>query len=130
MFRSRRSFLRSATPYLLLLPGLLWLVVFFAAPSLQMFLYSVSTGSVDTGYHVTWSFGAFERIPKEFGRQFTSASTSVIFLTLAAGSILYVVIQLLDVARKSGRKELLYWGVLLGLAAGFVTDMVVTAGGG
>src|SRR5262245_60959019 len=64
------------------------------------------------------------------GRQFTSEAMSVIFLTLAAGSILYVVIQLLGVAHKNGRKELLYWGVLLGLAAGFVTDMVVTAGGG
>jgi zinc transporter, ZIP family len=63
------------------------------------------------------------------GRQFTSAAVSVIFLTLAAGSILYVVIQLLGVAHKSGRKDPLYWGVLLGLAAGFVTDMVVTAGG-
>jgi len=63
------------------------------------------------------------------GRQFTSAAMSVIFLTLAAGSILYVVIQLLGVAHKSGRKDLMYWGVLLGLAAGFVTDMVVTAGG-
>ncbi|HSR84289.1 MAG TPA: ZIP family metal transporter [Streptosporangiaceae bacterium] len=63
------------------------------------------------------------------GRQFTSQAMSVIFLTLAAGSILYVVIQLLGVAHKNGRKELLYWGVLLGLAAGFVTDMVVTAGG-
>ena len=63
------------------------------------------------------------------GRQFTSAAMSVIFLTLAAGSILYVVIQLLGVAHKSGRKVLLHWGVLLGLAAGFLTDMVVTAGG-
>jgi zinc transporter, ZIP family len=63
------------------------------------------------------------------GRQFTSDAMSVIFLTLAAGSILYVVIQLLGVAHKNGRKELLYWGVLFGLAAGFVTDMVVTAGG-
>jgi ZIP family zinc transporter len=63
------------------------------------------------------------------GRQFTSAALSVIFLTLAAGSILYVVIQLLGVAHKSGRKELLYWGVLLGLAAGFATDMIVTAAG-
>jgi ZIP family zinc transporter len=63
------------------------------------------------------------------GRQFTSAAVSVIFLTLAAGSILYVVIQLLGVAHKSARKDLLYWGVLLGLAAGFITDMVVTAGG-
>jgi zinc transporter, ZIP family len=63
------------------------------------------------------------------GRQFTSAAMSVIFLTLAAGSILYVVIQLLGVAYKYGRKEILYRGVLLGLIAGFVTDMVVTAGG-
>jgi len=63
------------------------------------------------------------------GRQFTSDAMSVIFLTLAAGSILYVVIQLFGVAYKNGRKELIYWGVLLGLCAGFVTDMVVTAGG-
>jgi zinc transporter, ZIP family len=63
------------------------------------------------------------------GRQFTSAAMSVVFLTLAAGSILYVVIQLLGVAHKSGHKDLLYRGVLLGLAAGFLTDMVVTAGG-
>jgi ZIP family zinc transporter len=63
------------------------------------------------------------------GRQFTSAAVSVVFLTLAAGSILYVVIQLLGVAHRAGRKELLCWGVLLGLVAGFVTDMVVTAGG-
>ena len=63
------------------------------------------------------------------GRQFTSDAMSVIFLTLAAGSILYVVIQLLGVAHKTKRKDLLYWGVLLGLAAGFLTDMVVTAGG-
>jgi zinc transporter, ZIP family len=63
------------------------------------------------------------------GRQFTSDAMSVIFLTLAAGSILYVVIQLLGVAHKNGKKELIYWGVLLGLSAGFVTDMVVTAGG-
>jgi hypothetical protein len=34
------------------------------------------------------------------------------------------------VALKGKRKDYLYWGVLLGLAAGFVTDMIVTAGGG
>ena len=63
------------------------------------------------------------------GRQFTSDAMSVIFPTLAAGSILYVVIQLLRVAYKNGHKELIYWGVLAGPTAGFVTDMVVTAGG-
>lgn len=63
------------------------------------------------------------------GRQFTSDALSVVFLTLAAGSILYVVIQLLGVAEKVGRSELLIWGVFLGLVAGFVTDMVVSAAG-
>jgi ZIP family zinc transporter len=63
------------------------------------------------------------------GHQYTSDTLSVVFLTLAAGSMLYVVIQLLGVAHRSERRVLLYWGVLAGLAAGFVTDMVVTAGG-
>jgi ZIP family zinc transporter len=64
------------------------------------------------------------------GHQFTSDAVSVAFLTLAAGSILYVVIQLLGVAHRVGRRELLIWGVFLGLVAGFVTDMVVSAAGG
>jgi ZIP family zinc transporter len=63
------------------------------------------------------------------GRQFTSAATSVAFLSLAAGSILYVVVQLFAVALRFERRSLLYWGLLVGLAAGFLTDMVVTAGG-
>jgi ZIP family zinc transporter len=63
------------------------------------------------------------------GRQFTSDALSVAFLTLAAGSILYVVIQLFGVAHKVRRHQLLIWGVFLGLTAGFVTDMIVTAAG-
>jgi ZIP family zinc transporter len=63
------------------------------------------------------------------GHAVTNEALSVAFLTLAGGSILYVVVQLLGVAGKAGRKDLLGWGLLLGLAAGFVTDMVVTAAG-
>ena len=73
--------------------------------------------------------GAPTFVGTALGHQFTSDALSVAFLTLAAGSILYVVIQLIGVAQKIGRPELLVWGVLLGLVAGFVTDMVVTAGG-
>jgi ZIP family zinc transporter len=63
------------------------------------------------------------------GHSFTNEALSVVFLTLAAGSILYVVIQLLAVAQKAGRKEILAWGLLAGLMAGFITDMIVTAAG-
>ena len=62
------------------------------------------------------------------GRQFTSEAVSVVFLALAAGSILYVIIQLLGIAHR-GRKDYLYWGVLIGLFAGFLTDMIVTGAG-
>ena len=63
------------------------------------------------------------------GRKFTSDALSVVFLTLAAGSILYVVLQLVGIAHKAGRPRGLVWGVFTGLALGFVTDMIVTAGG-
>ena len=63
------------------------------------------------------------------GQAFTSQAVSVLFLSLAAGSILYVIIQLVGVALRSGHKEMLYWGVFLGLVTGFATDFVVTAAG-
>src|SRR3954452_1413176 len=64
------------------------------------------------------------------GQSFTSDAVSVLFLALAAGSILYVVVQLIGVALRSGFKEMLYWGIFLGVIAGFATDFVVEAAGG
>ena len=63
------------------------------------------------------------------GHGFTSDAVSVLFLTLAAGSILYVVIQLLGVASKLAKPNLLAYGLLVGLFAGFATDAIVTAAG-
>ena len=63
------------------------------------------------------------------GQSFVNAAVSVGFLGLAAGSILYVVIQLLDIARTLGRRELSCWGLLLGLFLGFATDFVIVAAG-
>jgi ZIP family zinc transporter len=63
------------------------------------------------------------------GHNFTSESVSVIFLTLAAGSIVYVIAQLLGIAAKSKRNDLLAYGLLLGMLAGFATDAIVTAAG-
>jgi ZIP family zinc transporter len=63
------------------------------------------------------------------GHGFTSDAVSVVFLSLAAGSIIYVVLQLVGVASRSRRMDVLALGVLLGLLAGFLTDAIVTAGG-
>jgi ZIP family zinc transporter len=63
------------------------------------------------------------------GHGFTSEQLSVLFLTLAAGSILYVVVQLLGVAARAKRMDLVCLGLLLGLLAGFATDAIVTAAG-
>jgi len=63
------------------------------------------------------------------GHGFASEALSVVFLTLAAGSIVYVVIQLVNVAAKARRPDLLAYGVLLGLFAGFLTDGIVVAAG-
>ncbi|HZX97878.1 MAG TPA: hypothetical protein VFE92_00040 [Dermatophilaceae bacterium] len=48
---------------------------------------------------------------------------------MAAGSILYVIIELLGVAVKTRRPDLLAYGLLIGMIAGFATDAIVTAAG-
>jgi ZIP family zinc transporter len=53
----------------------------------------------------------------------------VVFLTLAAGSIMYVIAQLLGIAGRARRMDLVSYGLLVGLLAGFVTDGIVTAAG-
>ncbi len=63
------------------------------------------------------------------GHSYTSEPVSVVFLTLAAGSMLYVVTQLIGVAAKAKRQDLLAYGLLIGLLAGFITDGIVTAAG-
>lgn len=63
------------------------------------------------------------------GQSFVNDTVSVAFLALAAGSILYVIVQLLKVAQNFRRPELSYWGVFLGLLFGFVTDFIIVAAG-
>lgn len=63
------------------------------------------------------------------GQHFVSDTLSIAFLALAAGSILYVVIELLAVGRKLNLKVVTTWGIFLGVAAGFLTDAIVTAAG-
>jgi len=59
------------------------------------------------------------------GQSFQNETVFAAFLALAAGSILYVVIELLAVARKLGHKDMTTWGILAGLVLGFATDFIL-----
>lgn len=63
------------------------------------------------------------------GQSYVNETLNMAFLALAAGSILYVVVQLLYVSFKLAQKEMLMWGLLVGLILGFGTDLVLVAAG-
>jgi ZIP family zinc transporter len=63
------------------------------------------------------------------GQAYVSEWLDVAFLALAAGSILYVIVALLQVAARLGHKEMLMWGLFAGLVLGFGTDFVLVAAG-
>ena len=63
------------------------------------------------------------------GQRFTNDVVSVAFLGVAAGSILFVIIELLAVTRKSGLKTIAAWGLYAGLVLGCVTDAIISAAG-
>ena len=85
----------------------------------------------------SWSFlavlgligGAPTFLGTLIGQSFVNETLDMAFLALAAGSILYVVVQLLHVGFKLAQKEMLMWGLLAGVVLGFATDLVIVAAG-
>jgi len=85
----------------------------------------------------SWSFlallgligGAPTFLGTVVGQVWVSESVSILFFALAAGSILYVVMELLNVGRVLTSKVIVTWGVLLGLVLGFATDFILKASG-
>jgi zinc transporter, ZIP family len=63
------------------------------------------------------------------GQAWVSEPLSIVFFSLAAGSILYVVMQLVLVNRKFDFPVLVAWMVFAGVALGFATDFVIDAAG-
>jgi spermidine/putrescine transport system permease protein len=69
----RRPSRRQVAPYVLLAPGMLWLTLFFVLPNIQMFLMSLSEGSVRQGYELTWAWSNYTDSIAHFQRQFTNS---------------------------------------------------------
>jgi spermidine/putrescine transport system permease protein len=84
-FRARFA---RVVPYLLLAPGLFWLVVFYVIPAIQMFTYSVSTGTLEDGFVMTLAPDAYVTAINQFGKQFLNSilyGGAATILTLVIG---------------------------------------------
>ena len=83
---SWRRRLYALAPYLLLAPGLLWLFYFFIWPAAQMFLMSISTGTLDNGFRITGTvkpyIDALTKFPTQWGNSllYGGISTTLDFL--------------------------------------------------
>jgi spermidine/putrescine transport system permease protein len=82
-------------PYLLLLPGLGFLAVFFLVPLVIMWLESLKTGTIDTGFTLTWEFSnytdALSDYNEQFLRSFEYAGLATLFALLIGYPLAYVI---------------------------------------
>jgi spermidine/putrescine transport system permease protein len=86
---------KAALPYLLLLPGLGWLALFFAVPLVIMFLESLKTGTIDTGFQLTWEWSnysdALKNYDEQFVRSFQYAGLATLLSLLIGYPLAYVI---------------------------------------
>ena len=57
-------------PLALLLPGLAWLIIFFALPLYYQGKISLETGSIFNGFHFNWHFATYTDAWSNYGTQF------------------------------------------------------------
>jgi len=63
------------------------------------------------------------------GSLWVSELTYVLFLSLAAGALVYVTLLMYNAARRQSSNDLIMVGIFIGLLAGFLTDLLVSLGG-
>jgi spermidine/putrescine transport system permease protein len=113
---------RRLVPYGLLGPGLLWLVLFFVVPMLFMAWFSLSSGSLESGWSLTWAFSnytdAISNYSTQFGRSFLYAGAATILCLLLGYPLAYAI------AFKGGRwRNLMLFAVI---APFFTTYLIRT----
>ena len=107
-------------PYGLLGPGLLWLFLFFVLPMVFMAWFSVSSGSLEAGWSLTWTFSnytdAISNYTTQFGRSFLYAGAATVFCLLLGYPLAYAI------AFKAGRWQNL---MLFAVIAPFFTTYLI-----
>ena len=113
---------KGLTPYLLLLPGIAWLAVFFLVPLGFLGYQSLESGSFETGYSFTWEFSnywdAISTYNEQLIRSFLYAGIATVIALLVAYPLVYWI------AFRGGRWKNLF--LILIVAPLFVTYLVRT----
>jgi spermidine/putrescine transport system permease protein len=110
--------------WLLLLPGMLWLAVFFLFPTVQLFFTSLydPSGSYEQGYSMTWHFANYVDAIKDtwelFLRSFVYAGTATLICLALGYPLAYAI------AFKAGRWK--YFMLVLVIAPFFTSFLLRT----
>jgi spermidine/putrescine transport system permease protein len=113
---------RSTTPYLLLAPAMLWLILFFLVPLGFLAYQSLESGSIDFGYAFTWAWGNYSAAIRGYSKQFERSFEYAAIATAIALVVSYPVAYW--IAFRGGRwKNLL---LLFIVAPFFVTYLIRT----
>lgn len=110
---------RRLTPYALILPGWLWLVIFFVVPGLSMLSVSTMTGDDLNGFDQTWHFGTYANAWDHFHTQILRSLKFGLYATVICLLIAYPVAYW--IAFRGGRyKSTLLFLLLLPFFVSFV----------
>jgi spermidine/putrescine transport system permease protein len=76
-------------PYLLVMPGGLWLLAFFIVPIVFMASVSLQEGTLESGFRLTWHFGRYIDVIRQYRPQFVrslafGAIATIITLVVSA----------------------------------------------
>nr|WP_206314520.1 ABC transporter permease [Streptomyces coryli] len=86
---------RKLTPYWLLLPAILWLLVFFAVPMFFQASTSVQSGSSGEGYELTWHWAnytdAMSEYAEHFGRSIMYAAAATLLCLVIGYPLAYMI---------------------------------------
>jgi len=109
---------RALWPWLLLAPGLAWLLVFYAIPAFNQFYVSLQEGSLEQGYTFNWHWGVYGDVFSTYHEQFLRSLLYAGIATLLALVISFPLAYF--IAFKSGR----FRNLLLRSLRNFVHDEV------
>lgn len=114
--RKRR---RSLVPYLLLIPGGVYLAVFYIWPTIQMLILSLEEGSLESGYALTWHFQTYSDVLSKFSTQLIRSVQYGLIVTIVCLLISYPVAY--TIATRGGKwKNALLFMVILPFFVSFL----------